>query len=42
MIGTLFQDDLGNEAGMCWQATWTQAMKDFRGDDEEQPFTDVT
>ncbi|WP_284739993.1 GDSL-type esterase/lipase family protein [Amycolatopsis sp. RTGN1] len=26
---------------MRWQATWTQAMTDFRGDDEEPPFADV-
>lgn len=25
-----------------WQPTWTQAMTDFRGEDEEQPFADVT
>lgn len=25
-----------------WQSTWTQAMTDFRGEDEEQPFVDVT
>ncbi len=31
-----------NEDGMRWQPTWTQAMTDFRGDDEEQPFADVT
>jgi len=30
------------EDGMRWQPTWTQAMTDFRGDDEEQPFADVT
>jgi lysophospholipase L1-like esterase len=30
------------EDGLRWQPTWTQAMTDFRGDDEEQPFTDVT
>ena len=30
------------EKGMLWQATWTQAMTDFRGEDEEQPFADVT
>jgi lysophospholipase L1-like esterase len=28
--------------GLHWQATWTQAMTDFRGDDEEPPFDDVT
>ena len=28
--------------GMRWQPAWTQAMTDFRGDDEEQPFADVT
>lgn len=28
--------------GIRWQPTWTQAMTDFRGDDEEQPFADVT
>jgi hypothetical protein len=27
--------------GIRWQPTWTQAMTDFR-DDEEQPFADVT
>jgi lysophospholipase L1-like esterase len=27
---------------MRWQSTWTQAMTDFRGDDEEPPFADVT
>ena len=31
-----------NKDGMRWQPTWTQAMTDFRGDDEEQPFADVT
>jgi lysophospholipase L1-like esterase len=30
------------EDGMRWQPTWTQAMTDFRGEDEEQPFADVT
>jgi oligopeptide/dipeptide ABC transporter ATP-binding protein len=30
------------EDGMGGQATWTQAMTDFRGDDEEQPFADLT
>ena len=30
------------EDGMRWQPAWTQAMTDFRGDDEEQPFADVT
>lgn len=25
-----------------WRPTWTQAMTDFRGDDEEPPFADVT
>ncbi|MBV9793289.1 MAG: GDSL family lipase [Actinobacteria bacterium] len=28
--------------GLRWRATWTQAMTDFRGDDEEPPFADVT
>ncbi|WP_328649415.1 GDSL-type esterase/lipase family protein [Amycolatopsis sp. NBC_00348] len=27
---------------MRWQPTWTQAMTDFRGEDEEPPFADVT
>ncbi|MEA5367375.1 GDSL-type esterase/lipase family protein [Amycolatopsis sp., V23-08] len=27
---------------MRWQAAWTQAMTDFRADDEEPPFADVT
>jgi lysophospholipase L1-like esterase len=27
---------------VSWQATWTQAMTDFRGEDEEPPFDDVT
>ncbi|WP_208452268.1 GDSL-type esterase/lipase family protein [Burkholderia gladioli] len=31
-----------NEHGLHWQPTWTQAMTDFRGDDEERPFADVT
>ncbi len=31
-----------SEDGTRWQPTWTQAMTDFRGDDEEQPFTNVT
>ena len=31
-----------NEHGLRWQPTWTQAMTDFRSDDEEQPFADVT
>jgi lysophospholipase L1-like esterase len=30
------------EDGMRWQPTWTQAMTDFRGDDAEPPFADVT
>jgi len=25
-----------------WQATWTQAVSDFRGEDDELPFDDVT
>ena len=28
--------------GKRWQPAWTQAMTDFRGDDEEPPFDDVT
>lgn len=28
--------------GPRWQAAWTQAMTDFRGDEENQPFADVT
>lgn len=28
--------------GRQWQPTWTQAVTDFRGDDEEPPFADVT
>jgi lysophospholipase L1-like esterase len=31
-----------NEDGMRWQSTWTQAMTDFSGEDEEKPFDDVT
>ena len=31
-----------NEFGLHWQPTWTQAMTDFRGENEEQPFADVT
>jgi len=31
-----------NEHGLYWQPTWTQAMTDFRGDDEEPPFADLT
>jgi hypothetical protein len=31
-----------NDDGMRWQSMWTQAMTDFRGEDEEQPFADVT
>lgn len=27
---------------MNWQPTWTQAMTDFRGEDDEPPFDDVT
>jgi len=27
---------------MRWQPTWTQAMTDFRGEKEEQPFANVT
>jgi len=27
---------------LVWQPTWTQAMTDFRGEEEEQPFSDVT
>lgn len=27
---------------MNWRPTWTQAMTDFRGEDEEEPFADVT
>jgi lysophospholipase L1-like esterase len=27
---------------MRWQPTWTQAMTDFRGEDDEAPFDDVT
>ncbi len=27
---------------LVWQPTWTQAMTDFRSEDEEQPFGDVT
>lgn len=27
---------------LIWQPTWTQAMTDFRGEDEESPFEDVT
>jgi lysophospholipase L1-like esterase len=34
--------EYANEEGMRWQPTWTQAMTDFRGEDEEQPFADVT
>jgi len=30
------------EAGMSWVPTWTQAMTDFRGEDDEPPFDDVT
>ncbi|GAA1728511.1 GDSL-type esterase/lipase family protein [Streptomyces yatensis] len=28
--------------GMGWAPTWTQAMTDFRGEDDEPPFEDVT
>lgn len=28
--------------GMGWAPTWTQAMTDFRGEDDEPPFDDVT
>ncbi|MHB8187284.1 MAG: putative quinol monooxygenase [Dermatophilaceae bacterium] len=28
--------------GMRWQPTWTQAMTDFRGEDDEPPFDNVT
>ncbi|MCI3278567.1 GDSL-type esterase/lipase family protein [Streptomyces cylindrosporus] len=28
--------------GMGWTPTWTQAMTDFRGEDDEPPFDDVT
>jgi lysophospholipase L1-like esterase len=28
--------------GVRWQPTWTQAMTDFRGEDDEAPFEDVT
>ena len=30
------------EESPCWQPTWAQAMTDFRGDDEEPPFDDLT
>ncbi len=29
-------------AGRSWVPTWTQAMTDFRGEDDEPPFNDVT
>jgi lysophospholipase L1-like esterase len=32
----------GNEGGMSWVPTWTQAMTDFRGEDDEPPFDGVT
>jgi len=31
-----------NEDGMSWVPAWTQAMTDFRGEDDEPPFDDVT
>ena len=30
------------EDGRLWQPTWTQAVTDFGGEDEEPPFDDVT
>lgn len=30
------------EDGMSWVPAWTQAMTDFRGEDDEPPFDDVT
>ena len=30
------------DGGMSWAPTWTQAMADFRGEDDEPPFDDVT
>jgi lysophospholipase L1-like esterase len=32
----------GNEVGTSWVPAWTQAMTDFRGEDDEPPFDDVT
>lgn len=32
----------GLESDVSWRATWTQAVTDFRGDDEEPPLRDVT
>jgi hypothetical protein len=30
------------EDDMSWVPTWAQAMTDFRGEDDEPPFDDVT
>ncbi|MEU2334257.1 GDSL-type esterase/lipase family protein [Streptomyces sp. NPDC013172] len=32
----------GTDDGVGWAPTWTQAMTDFRGEDDEPPFDDVT
>ena len=31
-----------NEDGTSWVPAWTQAMTDFRGEDDQPPFDDVT
>jgi hypothetical protein len=31
-----------NDDGIWWQPTWTQAMTDFRGEDDEPSFDIVT
>ncbi len=35
-------NDDGTEDAALWQPTWTQAMTDFRGEDDEPGFHDVT
>ncbi|UFS60818.1 GDSL-type esterase/lipase family protein [Subtercola endophyticus] len=34
--------ELGPDFDPRWHPIWTQAMTDFRGEDEEEPFVDVT